>query len=62
MENTKKIIKRKQLGIDCTEQESAEIKGYLREFKLPEEQSIVSAIQMLFPQEYGEYLDEELNK
>ena len=52
------IIERKKKGIDCTEAESAEIKGWLRELKLPSEQSIVSEIQLLFPQEYGEFLDE----
>jgi hypothetical protein len=52
------IIVRKQQGIDCTEEESAEIKGYLRELKLPEEQPLVAEIQLLFPQEYGEFLDE----
>jgi hypothetical protein len=52
------IIERKKQGIDCTEAESAEIKGYLRELKLPEEQQIVSVIQLLFPIEYGEFLDE----
>ena len=52
------VIERKKQGIDCTEAESAEIKGYLRELKLPEEQQIVSVIQLLFPIEYGEFLDE----
>jgi hypothetical protein len=59
MEIIKAILERKRNGVDCTEAESAEIKGYLREYKLPEEQSIVAEIQELFPQEYGEYLDEE---
>jgi hypothetical protein len=53
------IIKRKKAGIDCTEAESAEIKGYLREFKMVGEQKVVAEIQLLFPQEYGEHLDEE---
>jgi len=52
------IIKRKKQGIDCTEEESAEIKGWLRELKLPSEQPTVSEIQLLFPQEYDEYLNE----
>jgi hypothetical protein len=52
------IIKRKKEGIDCTEEESAEIKGWLRELKLPFEQPTISEIQLLFPQEYGEFLDE----
>ena len=59
METIKAILERKRNGVDCTEAESAEIKGYLREYKLPEEQPIVADIQELFPQEYGEYLDEE---
>jgi SepF-like predicted cell division protein (DUF552 family) len=53
------IIARKKQGIDCTEEESAEIKGYLRELKLPEEQAIVADIQQFFTQEYNEYLSEE---
>ena len=52
------VIERKKQGIDCTEAESAEIKGYLRELKMPEEQQIVAVIQLLFPIEYGEFLDE----
>ena len=52
------IIERKKQGIDCTEEESAEIKGWLRELKLPEEQTHVATIQLLFPIEYGEFLDE----
>ena len=52
------IIDRKRQGIDCTEEESAEIKGFLRELKLPDEQAIVTTIQSLFPIEYGEFLDE----
>ena len=48
------IIERKRQGIDCTEEESAEIKAYLRELKLPEEQPVVAEIQELFPLEYGE--------
>lgn len=54
----KEIIKRKKQGLDCTEAESAEIKGYLRELKLVGEQSIVAEIQELFPIEYGEFLEE----
>ena len=52
------IIKRKEQGIDCTEAESAEIKGWLRELKLPFEQPTIAKVQSLFPQEYGEFLDE----
>jgi hypothetical protein len=53
------IIERKKKGIDCTEAESAEIKGYLKELKLPEEQVLVAEIQELFPQEYGEFLNND---
>jgi hypothetical protein len=52
------IIERKKQGIDCTEDESAEIKGWLRELKLPFEQPTLSEIQELFPLEYSEFLDE----
>jgi hypothetical protein len=52
------IIERKKKGIDCTEEESAEIKGWLRELKLPFEQPTIAEVQLLFPQEYGEFLDE----
>ena len=58
MEKIYEIIERKRKGIDCTEAESAELKGWLRELKLPSDSDIVSAIQELFPQEYGEFLDE----
>jgi hypothetical protein len=57
--NIRLILNRKKAGIDCTEAESAEIKGYLKEFKFPFEQTFVSDIQELFPIEYGEFLDEE---
>jgi hypothetical protein len=52
------IIERKKQGIDCTESESADIKNWLRELKLPFEQPAMSEIQGLFPIEYGEFLDE----
>ena len=59
MRHISEIIERKKQGIDCSEEESAEIKGYLKEFKLPHEQPVVADIQELFPQEFGEVLDEE---
>lgn len=55
------IIKRKKEGTDCTEEESAIIKSFLRDFfPLPGngEVEIISEIQELFPLEYGEILDE----
>ena len=60
--NIKMIISRKRQGIDCTEQESAEIKGWLRELRMVGDQDVESEIQELFPIEYGEYLDEILTK
>ena len=57
----KDIIDRKKNGIDCTEEESAELKGFLKEF-IPLPQSgdvkLIEEIQELFPLEYGESLDE----
>ena len=57
MEPVHKIIERKKKGIDCTEDESAEIKGFLREAKLPFEQA-VHDIMKLFPLEYSEFCQE----
>jgi len=57
----KEIIERKKNGVDCTEEESAELKGFLKEFiPLPEsgDIQIIEEIQELFPIEYGEALDE----
>lgn len=58
MDRIYEIIERKKQGIDCTEAESAEIKSWLRELKLPFEQPTVSDIQYYFTQEYSEFLDE----
>ncbi len=55
------IVERKKNDTDCTEQESAEIKGWLRELKFPHDQPMVAEIQLLFPQEYGEFLDDNVN-
>jgi hypothetical protein len=57
----KEIIERKKNGVDCTEEESAELKGFLKEFiPLPNSGDIqmIEDIQLLFPLEYGEVLDE----
>lgn len=57
----KEILERKKNGVDCTEEESANLKGFLREFiPLPEsgDIQIIEEIQELFPLEYGEALDE----
>lgn len=55
------IIEKKRDGVDCTETESAEIKGWLKDTLLSVTDGTVlieREIQNLFPQEYGEYLDE----
>jgi len=57
----KDIIDRKKNGIDCSEDESAELKGFLKEFIiLPQsgDVQLIEEIQELFPIEYGESLDE----
>ena len=59
------IIERKKQGVNCTESESAEIKGWLRETIIligSNDIQIQEDIQLLFPQEYGEYLDETDNE
>ena len=61
--NIYKIIERKKNGIDCTESESAEIKGWLRyNERLSSELSnrrndTLYFIIDLFPLEYGEYAE-----
>lgn len=62
MRTITEIIERKKLGIDCTEEESAEVKGWLRDTTLligSGDIQIHEDIQILFPLEYGEYLDEK---
>ena len=55
----KEILDRKIKGTDCTEEESAFIKGFLREHIVEVgEQTLIAAIQFHFPLEYGEHLDE----
>ena len=52
------IIKKRKQGIDCTEAESAEIKGWLRELNIPiSVQQALYDIQEYFSLEYGEYLE-----
>ncbi len=61
MTHVDEIIKRKKEGIDCTEIESAEIKGFVKERILLIGSSDIKTfeeIQMLFPNEYGEAIDE----
>lgn len=58
MDNVIAILERKRRGIDCTEEESAELKGWLRQLRMIGDQKIEAEIQSLFPQEYDEYLSE----
>lgn len=63
-EKLKAIIARKKQGIDCTEEESAEIKMFVKEHTLAINSwdiPVYEDIQMLFPIEYGEALDEMEN-
>ncbi len=62
MENIEIILENKRKGVDCNEEESAEIKGWLRDtIILPQSSDvdILESIQILFPLEYGEFLDEQ---
>jgi hypothetical protein len=61
MKSINDLISDKKNNIDCTEDESAYIKGWLRETVIqPENGSVqtLADIQIYFPLEYGEYLDE----
>ncbi len=61
MELVKEIIERKKQGQDCTEQESAEIKMWIKETIIQVgtgQVQMVEDIQTHFPIEYGEALDE----
>ncbi len=68
MDTIKEIIKRKENGIDCTEIESAEIKGFIKEsFKLALmfhlmknliDYDSLNKVHDLFPIEFGEAIDE----
>jgi len=60
--NIQEIINRKEQGIDCTEDESAFIKGWLRETTIllqSDDMPTLEKIQLLFPLEYGEWTDED---
>ena len=53
------IIDLKVIGQDCTEEQSAEMKGYLREHWSDDTRPILFlAIMDLFPLEYGEVYEE----
>jgi hypothetical protein len=58
--NIETIIERKEQGIDCTEAESAELKMFLKELVQvgTGQIQLIEKIQMLFPLEYGEAMDE----
>lgn len=58
--NIENIIRRKELGFDCTETESAEIKMFLKELVQVNtgQVQLIERIQLNFPLEYGEALDE----
>lgn len=67
----KKIISRKKSGIDCTEQESAEIKGFLkglftsaRKGRLYyfDKVAMIADIEKFLPLEYGDVLYEMKQK
>jgi hypothetical protein len=61
MKKIKEILNRKRQGVDCTEQESAEIKMFLKEHLIQVgtgDVQLVEQIQTLFPLEYGESTDE----
>jgi len=61
MDKIKEILERKRNGIDCSESESAEIKGFVKEQVIQVgtgEVQLIGEIQSLFPLEYGEALDE----
>lgn len=56
------LILRKKLGGDCTEEESAEIKSYIKEHLVSVNYGdidVINDIQMLFPLEYGEAINEQ---
>ena len=56
MKNTlKSILLNKQMDIDCSEEESAEIKGYFRE---KHDTKLTKDLKLFFPAEYAEYLHE----
>ena len=55
------LFKAKRKGIDCTEEESAYIKGWLRDTEISDdfgERYILTEIEESFPMEYGEWIDE----
>ena len=62
MKSVSEIVEDKKKGIDFTEDESAQIKGFLRDHIVQVETGdvqLIEDIQQFFPIEYGEHLDEE---
>lgn len=60
-ELVKEVIQRKKRGVDCTEEESAEIKMFIKKTFIQVasgEVQTIEEIQELFPLEYGEAIDE----
>ena len=55
MNTVKNILLNKKMDIDCSEEESAEIKGYFREFNGNE---LSKELAFFFPNEYDEFLQE----
>ena len=56
MRSIREILERKIQGIDCTEEESAEIKGFIKEN--PECNQLVLSIYENFPIEHAEAVEE----
>lgn len=60
-EQVKEIIERKKLAQDCSEEESGYLKQWVKKTTIvvgSGDVQMLSAIQMLFPNEYGEALEE----
>ena len=57
------IISKKKSGYDCTEEEAAAIKQWVKNELIYEswQWQCISDIQLLFPIEYGEAIDEQVN-
>lgn len=64
MKELEEILNNKRHGIDCTEAESAEIKGFVKEQLIQvgtKDVQMIEDIQLLFPIEYSEALTEMEN-
>lgn len=60
MQQIQDILNKVKTGTDCTEEESAEIKMFVKEIHIPGDGSakLIEQIQLLLPTEYGEAIDE----